>query len=358
MRVTQKSTLRLIVVLMLALAGLPQLAAQEGEDHLRQTERVLTELYDRISPSVVTIRVDQRIGGQFTEWSGGSGFVIDTSGHIVTNYHVVESADRVVVRFQDGTTTEGEVIGLDPFSDVAVVFVDLPPEDLIPLEFGDSNKVRVGQFAIALGSPWGQDWTMTTGIVSALNRQITSLSEFDIGAVIQTDTAINPGNSGGPLLNLDGEVIGVNTQILSERRANSGVGFAVPSNLVRRAANDLIEFGEVSYGFLGIEGDDVDLDIILDLDLPNNFQGVVVVQVNPGTPASRAGINVPRTNSLRSGEGYESADIIIAINDNPITSVADLLAYIAANTRPGDTVKMTIQRDGELLDIDLTLGSR
>jgi len=348
-----------ILVFFAALLVLPAPArAQEGVDPLRESERILTTLYSKISPSVVSIRVDQLINGQYQEWSGGSGFVIDSDGNIVTNYHVIDEADRVVVSFIDGTITEAEIIGMDPHSDIAVIHVDLSTDKLVPLPLADSDKVIVGQTTLAIGSPFGQDWTLTTGVVSALNRQITSLSDFEIGSVIQTDTAINPGNSGGPLINLDGQVIGVNTQILSELRASSGVGFAVPSNLVSRVADELIVSGEVNYGFIGIDGEDVTLDYMLDLDLPNDLQGVVVLGVRPGQPAELAGLFPPETRNQRGRNSFISADIITAIDSYPIRGIADLLGYTATYTRPGDIVELTVFRNGEYINLNLTLGAR
>lgn len=353
----KRTVITALMLIALLLLSIPSMA-QEGEDPLRESERILTTLYSKISPSVVSIRVDQLINGQFQEWSGGSGFVVDSDGNIVTNYHVVDEADRVIVRFIDGTITEATIVGMDPHSDIAVIQVDLSPENLIPLPLGNSDEILVGQTALAIGSPFGQDWTLTTGVVSALNRQITSLSSFEIGSVIQTDTAINPGNSGGPLINLDGQVIGVNTQILSERRANSGVGFAVPSNLVHRVAEELIEFGEVSYGYIGIDGIDVSIDTILDLSLPNNLQGVVVTGVNPGEPAELAGIFPPERRGQRGINNLISADIITAIDNQPIRGFSDLLGYTATYTRPGDLVSLTVFRDGEYITLNLTMGSR
>ena len=349
----------ILAFLMVSIATPAPALAQDGVDPLRESERILTNLYSKISPSVVSIRVDQLINGQFQEWSGGSGFVIDSNGNIITNYHVIDNADRVVVSFIDGTITEAEIIGMDPHSDIAVIRVDLTSDKLVPLPMADSDSVIVGQTTLAIGSPFGQDWTLTTGVVSALNRQITSLSSFEIGSVIQTDTAINPGNSGGPLINLDGQVIGVNTQILSELRASSGVGFAVPSNLVDRVSNELIEFGEVNYGYIGIDGEDITLDYMQDLSLPNDLQGVVVLRVSPGEPAEIAGLIPPRTNNQRNGRSsFISADIITAINDYPIRGIADLLGYTATYTRPGDIVQLTVFRNGEYISLDLELGMR
>ena len=188
--------------------------------------------------------------GQFS--ASGTGFVIDTDGHIVTNNHVVDGADLIEVNFHDGTILEGTVVGLDPDSDIAVLKVDRPASELQPVTFGDSDSLFIGETTLAIGSPFGQRWTLTTGIVSALGRTIQGLDQYSVGSVIQTDAAINPGNSGGPLLDLDGEVVGMNSQIASQSRSNAGIAFSIPSNLVKRVAQQLIDNGQVNYSYLGI----------------------------------------------------------------------------------------------------------
>lgn len=320
------------------------LAQDDGDNLLTETERLLSDIYKRVSPSVVSITIDERVGGDFFPMSSGTGFVIDMEGHIVTNNHVVDGADRVVVNFLDGTIVEAEVIGVDPDADIAVIKVDVERDVLVPVIFADSNTLLIGQRAVAIGSPFNQDWTMTTGIISALNRVISGLEQFSTGGVIQTDTPINPGNSGGPLLNMRGEVIGVNAQIISEERANSGVGFAIPSNLVRRVAAELIEFGEVRYSYIGISGDDVNLDYINNLGLPNNTRGVVVTLVRGGEPGERGGL--------------VANDVILNIDGVAIANFATLIGYLASNTIPGDTVTVTVLRDGQTIELDITLALR
>lgn len=322
-------------------------AAVIAEDlvaRLTATEQIFARVYEDVSPSVVAIVVEQRVGTEFVPYSSGSGFVLDEEGHIATNYHVVDGADRIVMNFYDGTIVEGDVIGLDADADIAVVRVDLPPERLQPVTFANSDEIVIGQRALAIGSPFGQRWTLTSGIISALDRSIEGLSNYNTGAVIQTDAPINPGNSGGPLMNLQGEVIGVNTQIISEDRANSGIGFAVPSNLVQRVVDELIDSGEVNYSYLGIRGTDVELDDILRLNLPNNTRGVVIRRVEPGEPADLAGL--------------EFEDIVISIDDRPILGFASLLGYLSINTAPNDVIVMKILRNGRLIDLEVTLGSR
>lgn len=330
--------------------------AQEGGIRT-QYEGIFAAVYAEVSPSVVSINVTERTEGDaeipFDDSilrGGGTGFVYDTTGHIITNAHVVEGASEIEVYFLDGTIARAEVVGLDFDSDIAVIQVEnVPEERLRPVVFGDSDALIVGQATLAIGSPFGEDWTLTSGIVSAVNRSIRGLSEFSTGAVIQTDAAINPGNSGGPLLNLDGEVVGVNSQIVSATRSNSGIGFAVPSNLVVRVAQDLIANGEVAYSYMGISGMDMSLGVIEEFALPNNLQGAVVSSVLQGSPAAGSGLRNPSNTSV---------DIITAIDGADINSMDDLLAYLASYTKPGDTVTMSVYRGGETVNLPITLGNR
>ncbi|MBC8099406.1 MAG: trypsin-like peptidase domain-containing protein [Armatimonadetes bacterium] len=326
--------------------------AQLPSAQLTPAESQLTDVYTRLSPSIVSISIAERFAGDFTEVSGGSGFVLDGDGHIVTNYHVVNDVSntgRIEVNFIDGTIVRGEVVGKDADSDIAVIQVEVPQERLFPITFADSDLLLIGQSTVAMGSPFGQKWTMTSGIISALDRTITGLGEgqYQIGAVIQTDAAINPGNSGGPLLNLDGEVLGVNSQIISEERVNSGIGFAIPSNLVQRVARDLIADGAVAYAYLGVAGDEISLDLIEDLELPNNVRGVSV-----NSFGNRGGISPARDG------GVLEDDIITAIDGRPVTSFGTLIAYLSTWTRPGQTVRLTVLRAGDTLDFEVTLAAR
>jgi len=334
---------------------------------LLELEERFATLYNEVSPSVVAINVVSRSSAARAQqrdgfdYGSGSGFIIDTEGHIVTNFHVVENAlpDGIEVNFFDGTMARAELIATDADSDLAVIRVNLPPERLRPVPVGDSDKLVIGQMVIAIGSPFGQRWTMTTGVISALDRTIRGLSNFSIGSVIQTDAAINPGNSGGPLLNLRGEVIGVNSQIISQTRSNTGIGFAVPSNLVKRVVEELLSKGQVDYSYLGIGGDDVTLTIIEELGLPDNLRGVVVQNVIAGEPAAQAGLRNP--GSLKLVRGIQvptSADIITAIDGEPISGMSALISYLARNTRPGDTVVLTVWRNGQELTLPVRLTAR
>ena len=343
----------LIAVLVLAILPLPGIRALGQVSHPND---IFTEVYQAASPSVVGISVANESGG-----GNGSGFVIDKDGHIVTNAHVIDEADDIVVRFLDGTIVRGALIGMDPASDIAVVKVDLPADQLMPIPFGDSDDLVIGQTVLAIGSPFGQHWTLTSGIVSAVDRTIRGLTEYSIGGVIQTDASINPGNSGGPLINLEGEVIGVNSQIISAAGSSSGVGFAIPANLTRRVANSLIDRGEMKYSLMGISGSDVSLNIIELLGLPNNFRGVVVELVSPGGPAADSELLAVAETRRRNDDALIDirADIITAINDHPISGMNGLITYLARHTDPGQVITVTVLRDGaRQIKIPLTLGSR
>ena len=331
------------------------------------SERIYADVYNRISPSVVSINVVARTtnasfqGQEGLVEGSGSGFVIDQQGHIVTNNHVVDGATRIEVSFFDGTIARGEVVGLDPDSDLAVIQVNLPPEELQPVTFANSDELYIGQSTIAIGSPFGQRWTMTTGIVSAVDRTIDGLGGFQIGAVIQTDAAINPGNSGGPLLDLQGRVIGVNSQIISRTRSSSGIGFAIPSNLVQRVADEIVNEGSVDYSYLGIQTrpGDVDLALIETLGLPNNTRGVVVLRAEPGGPAASAGLRTASDAVMVDGVPVpQSVDIITAIDGQEVLGFNSLISYLASNTEPGQTVNLTVLRDGQQVAVPVVLGAR
>lgn len=333
-------------------AGAPP--SQEGMDMLTEMEAIFTSIYNQAAPSVVSIVTSERREGLgFLPLSSGSGFILDQQGHIVTNFHVVDGADRVVVNMFDGTIVRAEVVGLDPASDIGVLRVDLPSERLRPIALGNSDNLVVGQTVLAIGNPFEQDWTLTSGIISALNRTITGLdrNRYSIGGVIQTDAAINPGNSGGPLLNLRGEVIGVNSQIEISGgiRANAGVGYAIPSNLVRRVVTELIQTGRVNYSYIGINSLPIDIDLIELYNLPNNLRGVAVRQVLPSGPANQAGLQTISDASV---------DIITAIDGVPISNFDELIGYLSINTAPGQTVNLQVYRDGQLFTVPVTLAQR
>ncbi|MBZ0297064.1 MAG: trypsin-like peptidase domain-containing protein [Anaerolineae bacterium] len=357
----------LLSILMLALVGLIIPATAQEQQPVEPIAYDYTNLFNQVSPSVVSINVISQVQatdpfGQQSEQeqaSGGSGFVIDTEGHIVTNNHVVQGATSIEVNFYDGTLARGEVVGMDPDSDLAVIQVDLPADQLIPVTFANSDQMEIGDPVIAIGSPFGERWTLTTGIISGLDRTIAGLNQgFSIGGVIQTDAAINPGNSGGPLLNLNGQVVGVNAQIASPVRSNSGVGFAIPSNLTQRVAQELIDQGFVQYSYLGISGGDVNLDVIEAFNLPNDFRGVVVGTAVAGGPAARAGL-MDAGDVADGSRVPQTMDIITAVNGTPVSGIASLVTYLARETQPGDTVTLDVLRNGtDQLQIDVRLTPR
>jgi 2-alkenal reductase len=317
-------------------------------------EQLLIELYERVSPSVVHIAVMTDGPG---EGGTGSGFVLDTEGHVVTNNHVVEDAERIIVRFADDTSAEAEVIGTDPDSDLAVIQVDVSSNLLRPVELGDSDALRVGQRAIAIGNPFGFEQTMTSGIVSALGRVVRQESGFSLPRLIQTDAAINPGNSGGPLLDSRGRVIGVNTLIFSRSGSNSGVGFAVPVNTVRRVVPSLIATGRYADPWVGITGMSVTPLLAEALDLPVE-QGVLVQVVVDDGPADKAGLQDSDREVEFEGVLLDTGgDIIVAIDDAVVQDMDDLIVYLA-DTQVGQTVTLTVLRDGAEQKVEVMLEER
>lgn len=321
----------------------------------------LVSLYERSIPGVVTLHVTTAEGG-----GTGSGFVFDADGDIVTNFHVVDGATDVEVDFSSGYKTYGTVIGTDLDSDLAVVHVDVPAEELVPLPLGDSDQLRVGQTVVAIGNPFGLNGTMTTGIVSALGRTLDSLNNapsggfFTAGDIIQTDAAINPGNSGGPLFNINGEVIGINRAIRTTSSSamgepvNSGIGFAVSINIVKHVVPDLIESGSYDYPYMGISSvSDLSLKSIEALGLDRQT-GAYVTSVSPGSPAEKAGVHgASGTTGIPTG-----GDLIIGIDGMQIKQFDELLKYLINNKAPGDVVVLTVLRDGKEMDIEMTLGKR
>ena len=343
-----------------------------GEEQILASN--LAELYKRVSPGVVTIwRFDAASSSQDPNLptGQGSGFVIDYDGHIVTNQHVVDGADEIEVNFSSGLKAWAEFIGSDTDSDLAVLKVDVAQEDLVPLPLGDSDQVSVGDFVVAIGNPFGLSGTMTIGIVSAVDRTLASQNiapgggSFTSGDIIQTDAAINPGNSGGPLINLRGEVIGVNQAIRTESfsvvgdSVNSGVGFAIPVNTVQQVVTSIIEYGRYRYPYLGIAmmGEQLwNLKIIEAVGLPPDAAGVYVTDVTPGGPAEQAGLR--GGNRLTAVDVNAGGDLIIALDGHPIRRNGDLLSYLINNTQVDQVVTLTILRDGEEMDISLTIGAR
>jgi 2-alkenal reductase len=313
----------------------------------------LTALYQEMNPGVVNIRVATAQGG-----GTGSGFLIDNEGHIVTNNHVVAGAQSLLVVYHDGYEAVATLVGTDDDSDLAVIKVEDIPQGVQPLVVGNSDNVQAGEWVIAIGSPFGLGSTMTLGIVSAKGRTIPSgVTPFSIPEAIQTDAAINPGNSGGPLLNLRGEVIGVNAQIASEVRANAGVGFAIPSNVVRRVAPVLIEEGIYEWPWLGVSGGSVGLAVQQANGLPTQ-NGAYIDSVVTDGPADRAGLVGSRGTRTVDGQQLPAGgDVVMAIDGVRVDNFNDLLSQIAAH-QPGDQVRLTVLRDGREGTVTVELDAR
>lgn len=311
---------------------------------LSEQEQAFINTYQQVNPAVVF--VDVGIGQ-------GSGFVVDPQGYIVTNNHVVEDASAVQVSFADGSKYPAQIVGTDPGSDLAVLKIQ-PDAPLTAVAFGDSNNLQVGQIVIAIGSPFGLSGTMTTGIISGLDRFFPADSGFNIPNIIQTDAAINPGNSGGPLLDLQGNLIGVNTAIESPVRGSSGIGYAVPANIVKAIVPQLIQNGRAQHPWMGIAGVDLSSSSISpeEIGLPANQQGILISNVVSGGPAAQAGI---RAGNPQSGAG---GDVIVGVDGTPIKVFDDLLGYVVEQTAVGQTITLDVLRDGQIVSVPLTLQAR
>jgi S1-C subfamily serine protease len=299
----------------------------------------------------------------------GSGFVYDNSGHIVTNYHVVAGDNDISITFIDGTVYRATAVGTDQYSDLAVLSVqgDVPTDKLKPLPLGNSSSLRVGQEVVAIGNPFGLSGSMTEGIVSGLNRLIPVYQDplsnvaapaFSIPDVIQTDAAINPGNSGGPLLDMQGEVIGINSAIFSTTGGFAGIGFAIPSNTIAKIAPILIERGSFQHPWLGVSGIDMTPEIAEAIGL-GEPRGFLVIEAAPGGPADSAGVQGGDTPAQLDGREIAlGGDVILAINDKDVRKIDDVLGYLQQATEVGETVTLTVWRDGQIIQIDVTLGPR
>jgi S1-C subfamily serine protease len=346
------------IVVVVTPTALPQAVIDEASAE----DLVLINIYERVNPAVVNIEVLRTaapgFGSELYPEGEGSGFIIDTEGHIITNNHVVEGADEVQVTLHDGAIVKASVVGTDPYSDLAVIDIDLPAQVLRPVELGDSDELRVGQLAVAIGNPFGLEGTLTTGVISALGRTLPAESLFAIPDVIQTDAAINPGNSGGPLLNAQGLVIGVNTAISTTTGGNTGVGFAVPVNLVKRVVPSLIAQGHYDHPQLGIRGLTITPILVEAMDLPVDG-GVLVSEVTPDSPAAKAGIRGgTREVSIRGQMVRQGGDIIVSIDGHETNQFEDLLSYIVMETEVGQEIAVSIIRDGEERVVKVVLGAR
>ena len=357
----------------------------ESDDGSR--ERVIVEssggafdpqsIYESAAPGVVTVTslfdaddVDGLFGQGGQAAGQGTGFVVSDEGEVLTNAHVVTDAEaagpngelspakEVYVQFPDRNNVPAEILGFDPFADIALLKVDPEGLDLKPLEIGDSEAVEVGDPVAAIGSPFGQRNSLSVGIVSADRRTIESLTEFQIDGAIQTDASINPGNSGGPLLNADGEVIGVNQQINSRSGGNEGVGFAVPSNLVERSLEGLREDGEPDYAYIGVSAQPLYPQLAEELDLEVDA-GSLLAEVVPGSPAAEAGLEGGDERIRFQGQRIDvGGDVVVSIEGEPVVEEDDLPRAIS-EAKPGDEITLEVIRaDGEREDIDVTLEER
>jgi S1-C subfamily serine protease len=347
---------------------------------LTDWQNTLESIYTAVSPQVVTIQVVTSTSSGFSNLPGfnnsqsqvsqalGSGFIWDTKGDIVTNDHVVNGATNIQVTFSNGETYPAKIVGEDPYSDLAVINVSGAPANLLtPVTMADSTQVKVGEFVAAIGNPYGLQESMSTGIVSGLGRDIpnsntsqsSSSASYSIPDVIQTDAAINPGNSGGVLVNDQGQVIGVTYSLESASGSSSGIGFAIPSEIVTRVVPSLISKGTYSHPYLGISGTDMTPDIANAMNLPGNTQGALVEQVVTGGPADKAGLQGSNTVVTINGvQGTVGGDVITAINGTAITGMSDLITYLELNTQVGQTVTLSIIRNGQTQSVQVTLGTR
>jgi S1-C subfamily serine protease len=317
-------------------------------------EELVTSIYARVSPAVVCITAPDEFGACF-----GSGFIIDPEGHIVTNNHVATLASSLLVKLADDRTVPAEVVGTDAGSDLAVIQIDVPPEELTPVELGESSTLRVGQRAIAIGNPFGLERTVTTGVISSLGRTLLQEdSSFRIAELIQSDAAINPGNSGGPLLDSQGRVIGISTAIRSLTGVSSGIGFAVPVDIIKRVVPELIANGRYRHPWLGITGDTISQEMVEAMDLPVET-GVLVFNVEPDSPAEKAALRGGDRDVIVSGRPMRAGgDIVVGINEAVVKNFDDVINYLASRTSVGDAVTLTIVRDGAETRIELTLEER
>ena len=333
---------------------------------LKAREEHLSNLYDSSLDSIVHIKVIQTIPsrGFFMQnqsrRSNGSGFVWDELGHIITNYHVVSNVDNVEVQFSDGSEFLAKVVGLDPNSDLAVIKIDNKGRIFKPLNIGNSNNVDVGNLTLAIGSPFGQEFSMTSGIVSAVKRTVPSQnSTFTIPNVIQTDAAINPGNSGGPLLDIDGNVIGINSQIITQGGSNAGIGFAVPINTAKAIVPTLIKGEKFLYPWIGISGMSLSKNHKKALNLPESTNGVMIVDIAIDGAAEKSDLKGYQETVSDDYNSYPSGgDIIMSINEVPIATMNELSSVLFENHSPGETIVLDILRDTENIKVELELQPR
>ena len=320
----------------------------------RSYEYSLVDIFEKSEESVVQVNVLR--GG--SDGGMGSGFVYSEEGYIITNQHVVKDAKKVTVTFLDGEAYIGDVIGTDPDLDIAVVKVSPSNTYLQPITIGDSSKLKVGEKIAAIGNPFGLSGSMTSGIVSQIGRLLPQESGYSIPDVIQTDAAINPGNSGGPLINMKGEVVGINTAIQSVTGEFSGIGFAVPSNTVKKIVPVLIEDGEFKHPWMGISGTDVDPELADFRELKSS-KGFLVISVIEGSPAEQAGlIGVTETKEIDGRELAVDGDIVLSIDGKTVRKISDILIHLQREKSIGDEMVLSVNRNGEILELTMVLEER
>ncbi len=365
-----------------AQAAQPAVTSNASADVLA-LEGTLEQLYTQVSPSVVRIRVVQKqtltapqgLRGfgqnQTPQYSQGlgSGFVLDKAGNIATNNHVIDGADSIMVTFSDGTTYPGKVVSADPDSDLAVVKVEAPADILQPIQIGDSTQVKVGQLVIAIGNPFGEQNTMTMGIVSAVGRTLpvssdsqssaTAAPSYSIPDVIQTDAPINPGNSGGVLVDIQGRLIGVTAAIESSTNSSAGIGFAIPSAIVKRVVPVLVKGSQMQHSYLGLSGGSMTPELADAMKLPSTQRGALVASVTPGGPADKAGVKGSTDSATINGQKVSiGGDIVVAIDGQKVKAFDDIIAYLASSTEVGQTVTLTVLRQGKEETLKVTLAAR
>ena len=345
----------------------PELIVSNGHDTTKIGEAVssyqknnysLTEIFESSESGVVRVNVERNDPTQFSTGGVGSGFVYDDTGNIITNDHVVYDAKKITVTFVDGEAFLAEIIGSDPYTDIAVIKINSTNTLLNPLPIGNSNNLRVGEQVATIGNPFGLSGSMTSGIVSQIGRLLPQQSGYSIPDVIQTDAAINPGNSGGPLLNMDGDVIVINTAIQSATGEFAGIGFAVPSATVKKIVPVLIETGEFKHPWIGIQGHDVDPELAKVREL-NSSKGFLIMTVIEDSPADIAGLlGVTETVEIDEREYPLDGDIIISVDGIEVRKISDILVHLQRNKVIGDYMELEILRDGQILDITIILEER
>ena len=315
----------------------------------------ISNVFDLVKDSVVLIKTRIRTSSGLQDYAQGSGFVYDMEGRIITNHHVIEGADEINVIFTSGNSTKATIIGADIYSDIAIIKVNLSSETLYPVIIGNSSALIVGEPVVALGNPFGLSGTVTAGIISQVGRELSASGGYRIIDVIQLDAAINPGNSGGPLVNMIGQVVGINTAIVS---GSTGVGFAIPSDTIKRELPYLIATGNYAHPWLGISGNDIDADIAKAIGL-NYTYGILIADVTDGGPAEKAGLKGGSQTITIGGNSYKiGGDVIVGLNGLRVRNFNDLSVYLERNTQPGMKINLTIIRSNQKLIKQIILGER